>query len=76
MISEMIIFDAVLAIPLFNSLQILSSMFLSASYFNDFVNYTWYQGIIFGFGLILTIIGIILVTIGQNSESMKHYESN
>ena len=77
MISEIMrIFDAVLAIPLFNSFQILSSLFLSASYFNDFVDYTLIQGILFTLSLILIIIGITLVTIGQNSESMKHHESD
>lgn len=62
-----------MAIPLYNSFQILSSIFLSEAYFDDFRDYTLYQGLIFSFGLICIIIGIIFVTIGQNSVSMANH---
>ena len=62
-----------LAIPLFNSAQILSSIFLSEAYFDNFKEYTLYQGIIFLLGLIGIIVGIVFVTIGQNSVSMKNH---
>jgi len=77
LISEnMRIFDAVLIVPLYNSLLICLSVALSGMFFDDFKNFSWDQSILFGSGILCIACGITLVTIGQNKTSMEHHKIN
>eukprot|EP01084_Bolivina_argentea_P270819 460583_1 len=77
LISEVMrIFDAVLIVPIYNSLQILSSLALSAVYFNNLEAFSIIDCFMFPSGLMLVFVGIAMVSHGQKHASMKNHQSD
>jgi len=68
------IFDAVLIIPIYNSLQILSTIALSGVYWDNFRAWSAWDSSIFTLGLCLIFGGIAAVSHGQKHQSMAHHE--
>eukprot|EP01083_Nonionella_stella_P005572 16099_1 len=74
MMSEMMrIFDAVLVIPIYNSLQILSTIALSAVYWQNFKDWNAKDSVFFSLGLLLIFCGIAAISHGQKHQSMANH---
>ena len=74
LVSEIMrIFDAVLIIPIYNSLQILSTIALSGVYWDNFHAWSVRDSLLFTFGLLLIFSGIGAVSHGQKHQSMAHH---
>ena len=74
LVSEIMrIFDAVLIIPIYNSLQILSTIALSGVYWDNFQSWSVRDSLLFIFGLVLIFSGIGAVSHGQKHQSMAHH---
>merc|ERR1712154_6791 len=67
LISEIMrIFDAVLIVPIYNSLQILSTIALSTVYFDNFSHFEKERNLLlFCLGILFILTGITLVSKGQ-----------
>ena len=73
LISEIMrLFDATLVVPIFNSLLILTTIAVNAAYFNNFTRFATVNLVMFIFGLLFMIIGMILLMMGQKHASMQH----
>ena len=74
LMSEMMrVFDAVLIIPIYNSLQILSTIALSGVYWDNFEDWSLKDSLLFTLGLVLIFGGIGTVSQGQKHMSMAHH---
>ena len=75
LISEVMrIFDAVLIVPIYNSLQILSTIALSTVYFDNFSHFKRTRNLLlFSVGILLILSGIGAVSHGQKHQSMAHH---
>eukprot|EP00484_Ammonia_sp_Unknown_P005910 CAMPEP_0197071946 /NCGR_PEP_ID=MMETSP1384-20130603/209822_1 /TAXON_ID=29189 /ORGANISM="Ammonia sp." /LENGTH=450 /DNA_ID=CAMNT_0042510753 /DNA_START=21 /DNA_END=1370 /DNA_ORIENTATION=+ len=75
MMSEIMrIFDAVLIIPVYSSLMICTAVALSGVYWNNFRAWSVKDSLLFSFGLLLILSGIVTVSQGQKHASMVHHE--
>eukprot|EP01084_Bolivina_argentea_P188775 324860_1 len=73
LISEIMrLFDAVLVVPIFNSLLILTTIGVSAVYFHNFEKFSILNLVLFMFGLVLVISGMLMLMKGQKQSSMQH----
>ena len=65
-----------LIIPIFTSSQVLSTIALSAVYWNNFEDWSVRDSLLFTFGLILIFTGIGAVSHGQKHQSMAHHKDD
>ena len=77
LISEIMrLFDATLVVPIFNSLLILTTIAINASYFTNFTRFATLNLVMFMFGLLFMIFGMVLLIKGQKHASMQHRQTD
>ncbi len=64
-------YDAVLALPLYNACYMILSTTYGGIYYKEFTNFSVTQSILFPFGILLTVAGILTLASGHENTSIE-----